>query len=54
MLAQGQAGMMGAGALDYYENAIVILTGGFNQAIRHSRRRGNPEPFLPFNLIESA
>ena len=48
------ARMTGAGALDCYENAIFILMGGFNQAIRHSRRRGNPEPFLPSNLIESA
>ena len=44
----------GGWALDYYEKAIFILMGGFNQAIRHSRRRGNPEPFLPFNLIGSA
>ena len=33
-------------ALTYYEKAIFILTGGFNQAIRHSRRSGNPEPLL--------
>ena len=27
-----------------FAKAIFILTGGFNQAIRHSRRSGNPEP----------
>ena len=25
--------------------------GGFNQAIRHSRRSGNPEPFISKNLV---
>ena len=32
-------------ARHYYEKAIFILTGGFNHAIRHSRRSGNPEPW---------
>ena len=35
---------LGQAIRNYYEKAIFILTGGFNQAIRHSRRSGNPEP----------
>ena len=30
---------------------IFILMGGFNQAIRHSRRSGNPEPFISKDLV---
>ena len=42
---------LGKAIRNYYEKAIFILTGGFNRAIRHSRRSGNPEPFLPSNLM---
>ena len=40
-------------ALDsrYYGKAIFILMSGFNQAIRHSRRSGNPEPFISKDLV---
>ncbi len=38
----------------YYAKAIFILTGGFNQAIRHSRRSGNPEPTSCAKTVLSA